>query len=151
MQTKEIKNLEELKEICLSFTQSFKLPQLILLEGPLAVGKSQMVYFMCMALGVLKEELSSPTFSLINVYKRRNKGSVYHIDLFRLKKETELETTAFWDIFYLPSIVFIEWPELVKHKLPSLWNKLYIELGFSENQEFRILKWNSKATDSTNL
>ena len=145
MQTKEIKNLEELKKKLFCFFQAFKIPQLILLEGPLAVGKSQMVYFMCRALGVFKQEFSSPTFSLINVYESGDKGPVYHIDFFRLKEEKELETTAFWDIFYSPSIVFIEWPELVKGKLPLMWNKLYIELSFSKNKESRILKWQFKS------
>ena len=138
-----MKSLTELREVCFSLVQDFRIPQLIFLEGPLAVGKSQMVYFMCAALGVPKEELSSPTFSLINVYRKNNKAAIYHVDLFRLKNEQELETTAFWDIFYTPSIVFVEWPELVREKLPPLWNKLYIQLSFSKDSKFRILKWTS--------
>ena len=142
---RQIKSLVELKKVCFSLVQDFQIPQLVLLEGPLAVGKSQMVYFMCKALGVSKEECSSPTFSLINVYKRNNKATeIYHVDLFRLKNEQELETTAFWDIFYTPSLVFIEWPELVKDKLPPLWNRIDIQLSFSKDSEFRILKWTSR-------
>ena len=143
MHTQEIKNLEELKEICFSLVKDFQIPQLVLLEGPLAVGKSQMVYFMCAALGVQKEELSSPTFSLINVYKGKT-SSIYHVDLFRLKDERELESTAFWDIFYSPALVFVEWPELVREKYPSLWNKLYIQFNFSKDSKIRILKWTSR-------
>ena len=141
MQTKKINDLEELDKICTDFVRSFKTPQLILLEGPLAVGKSQMVYFMCKALGVFEQELSSPTFSLINVYKKNDKAFVHHADLFRLKTEAELETTAFWDIFYSSEIVFVEWPELIKGKLPPLWNKLCIKLSFSINKDARILEW----------
>ena len=141
MQTKNIKNLEELQNICFDLAQELKIPQLVLLEGPLAVGKSQMIRYIIEALGFPKEQICSPTFSLINVYKKLNKETIYHIDLFRLKNEKELETTAFWDVFYFPTIVFIEWPQLIKEKLPPLWNKLYIELSFSNNQESRILKW----------
>ena len=141
MQTKDIKNLEELKNICFDLAQKLKIPQLVLLKGPLAVGKTQMIRYMAEALGFPKEQICSPTFSLINVYKKPNKEFIYHIDLFRLKNETELETTAFWDIFCSPTIVFIEWPELVKEKLPPLWNKLYMELDFSNDLESRVLKW----------
>ena len=141
MQTKNIKNLKELKNNCVKLAKELAIPQLILLKGPLAVGKSQMIRYMVEALGFPKEQICSPTFSLINVYKKPNKEFIYHVDLFRLKNETELETTAFWDIFYLETMVFIEWPELIKEKLPPLWNKLYIELSFSNDQESRILKW----------
>lgn len=141
MQTKAIQNLKELQNICFELAQELEAPQLVLLKGSLAVGKSQMIRYMAEALGFPKEQICSPTFSLINVYKKPNKETIYHVDLFRLKNETELETTAFWDIFYSPTIVFIEWPELIKGKLPHLWNKLYIELLFLNNQESRILKW----------
>lgn len=148
MQKKNIKNLEELKNICLDFAQELKVPQLVLLEGPLAVGKTQMIRYIVEALGFSKEQICSPTFSLINVYKKPNKKSIYHVDLFRLKNETELETTAFWDIFYSATIVFIEWPKLIKEKLPPLWNKLYIELNFSNDQCSRILKWKHHNKDA---
>ena len=141
MQTRKIKDLKELREVCLDFVKAFSVPQLVLLEGPLAVGKSQMIRYMVEAMGFPKNEIGSPTFSLINVYKKPDKESIYHIDLFRLKNEKDLETTNFWDIFYSPAVVFMEWPQLVKNKLPPLWNKLYIDLNFSEDKKTRILKW----------
>ena len=143
MQTKDIKNLEELNQISFELAKTFVVPQLVLLEGPLAVGKSQMIRYMTEALGFPKEDICSPTFSLINVYKKTNTESIYHVDLFRLKNEKELETTAFWDIFYSPTIVFIEWPDLVKKKLPARWNKLCIQLSFAKDKKSRILKWES--------
>ena len=148
MNTKEIKSLANLKETCRHFIKTFKIPQLVLLEGPVAVGKSQMVRYMAEALGYPKEDFCSPTFSLINVYKT-NKKSIYHVDLYRLDKFSDIETIAFWDIFYEPTIVFIEWPQLVKGRLPSLWNKLYIELSFFNNHRF--LKWEYKRGQSCSM
>ena len=144
MHTKEIKNLKELKKIGFEFVKLFKIPQLILLEGPLAVGKSQMVQYMSEALGLAKEEFCSPTFSLINVYKQTKKTSIYHVDLYRLEKQEDIEAIAFWDIFYSETIVFIEWPHLVKTKLPPLWNKLHIQMDFLKNSNSRILKWKNE-------
>ena len=111
------------------------------------MGKSQMVRYMASALGFPKEEVRSPTFSLINVYKKEGK-LIYHTDFYRLKNAEEIEAIAFWDIFYEPAIVFMEWPHLVKKELPPLWSKLYIELSFClpsgkevDSAESRNLKW----------
>ena len=106
-----------------------------------------MVRYMASALGFPKEEVRSPTFSLINVYEKEGK-LIYHTDFYRLKSAEEIEAIAFWDIFYEPAVVFMEWPHLVKKELSPLWSKLYIELSFcpSSNEgmvskESRILKW----------
>ena len=141
MQNKKIKNLKELKKTSLKLVKAFKIPQIVLLKGPLAVGKSQMVQYMVEALGGLKD-IRSPTFSLINIYETPKNTKIYHVDLYRLKNLEDIETTAFWDIFYEPTIIFVEWPQLVEKKLPPFWNKLYIELKFYRNQNSRIIKWN---------
>ena len=140
MNQKEIKNLKELKQVSFSLAKEFKTPQIVLLKGELAVGKTQMVQYMVQALGVEKETVNSPTFSLINLYKDGAKG-IYHVDLYRIQKEKELENLAFWDIFCEPAVVFIEWPQLVEKKLPPLWNKLCIQMEFSQEESARKLKW----------
>ena len=144
MHTKEIKNLAELQKISLELVKGFTLPQLILLEGPLAVGKTQMVRYMAEALDCPKKDICSPTFSLINVYNNQKGNDIYHIDFYRIKKREDIESTSFWDIFYEPTIIFIEWPMLVKNNLPPLWNQLDIDLSFSNNSTSRILKWKQK-------
>lgn len=140
MPTKTIKNLKELQEVSQSLAKTLKIPQVVLLKGPLAVGKTQMLKYMAEALGFSKKDIHSPTFSLINLYQKNNKTPIYHVDLYRLTSEKELESTAFWDIFYEDNLVFIEWPDLIAKKLPPLWNKMFIEIQF--HKDHRILKWN---------
>ena len=141
LKTKEVKNLKQLKNICFDLVKDFKVPLIVLLEGPLAVGKSQAVRYMAEALGYSEKQVCSPTFSLINIYEKQNKERIYHVDLYRLENESDIDTTAFWDIFYAPTTVFIEWPQLVKNKLPGLWNKLFIKLDFND-KESRTFRWN---------
>ena len=141
MNTKEIKNLQELKKISFDLVKSFQIPQVILLKGDLAVGKTQMVEYMATALGFEKDMVNSPTFSIINFYKKNQLKAIYHVDLYRIKKEKELEEIAFWDIFFEPAIVFIEWPQMVEKKLPDFWNKIIIQLEFSKKPESRTLTW----------
>ena len=96
---------------------------------------------MTQALGFEKETARSPTFSMINFYKKKSHKGIYHVDLYRIKQEKELEDIAFWDIFCEPAVVFIEWPQIVEGKLPHLWNKLVIQMEFCPNLNSRILKW----------
>ena len=138
---KEIHNLQDLKKICFDLVKDLQSPQIILLEGPLAVGKSQVVKYMASALGFPKDKVCSPTFSLINVYKKQNKETLCHADLYRLKTEEEVESILFWDMFDSTKQVFIEWPQLVKNKLPRYWNKLFIHLDFCPDKKSRIFKW----------
>ena len=138
---KEIKNLKELKQISFNLAKDFELPQIVLLKGDLSTGKTQMVQYMAQALGITAQKVDSPTFSIINFYKKNTGLGIYHVDLYRIKKEEELADIAFWDIFYHPTVVFIEWPELVEKKLPRLWNKLLIQMEFSKNPDQRLLKW----------
>ena len=141
---KKIKNLKELEVLSLALSQDLKAPQLILLKGPLGSGKSQTVRYMAKGLGCPMREIRSPAFSIIHVHFGRKKAlPIYHIDLFRLKKPEELDFRGFWDIFYSPAFVFIEWPELIQEMLPLNWRRLCIEIAFAKKEEGRILKWES--------
>ena len=144
MNKKEIKNLEELKQVSFDLVKGFKLPQLVLLKGDLAVGKTQMVQYMIQALGFKKETIHSPTFSFINCYQEDSKKRIYHVDLYRIKQDQELEDIAFWDIFYEARVIFIEWSERLGKQLPILWNKLFIQMEFSKKNDARIIKWERK-------
>lgn len=141
MHTQKIHNLKELKEQAQKLVQEIKKPQIILLEGALSAGKTQLIRFMGEFLEVPSYEICSPSFSLINHYKSPQ-GPVIHVDLFRLKNKEDLESTGFWDIFTSPQIVFIEWADLLKEELPQKWNKLHISLKII-SPEARTIQWQS--------
>lgn len=143
MKSVDISNINELQKISKYLALKLTSPQIILFQGPLGVGKTQMICFMAEALGIDRKDISSPAFSLINVYRNLKEDKVYHLDLFRLKSLNDLESTGFWDIFQSPSIVFIEWGNILKEdSLPVRWKKLFIELSFtgtsSRNLNYRF-------------
>ena len=141
MHSKAIKNLEELKELSFKLAQDLKVPQLVLLKGELAIGKTQIVKYMVEALNRDVKVVNSPTFSLINTYSWENSFDIHHIDLYRIKSEEELKQIGFWDLFYKEALIFIEWPEKVQNKLPDLWNKLWIEGSFSKKKQKRVFSY----------
>ena len=139
--SKTIHNLKELKSLCAKWAKALTAPQAILLEGPLAVGKTQAVRYMATALNFPSKEIMSPAYSLIQIYKKQPKNFIYHADLYRLKTQKEIESAGFWDIFHEPSLVFIEWPLLIQNKLPPSWNKLFIQMDFAGKPSGRMIKW----------
>ena len=144
MKTVDVTDIKKLKELSSRLVNTFSSSQIVLFQGPLGVGKTQMICFMAEGLGVSRKSISSPAFSLINTYKNSKGDDIYHLDLFRLNNQNELESIGFWDIFSNPSIVFIEWGNILRaEELPSRWSKLFIFLEFKEKNQ-RVLKYEFK-------
>lgn len=80
----------------------------ICLDGDLGAGKTLFVQKLAAGLGV-REEVTSPTFNLMNVYET-GRLPVFHFDLYRLEQEDELEDIGFYDYADAPDgVVLIEW------------------------------------------
>ncbi len=90
---------------------------ILLLSGDLGAGKTSLVKGLAKGLGI-KNEITSPTFTLMNVYKIKNKKTqpwqFVHIDTYRLKDEKELLEIGAEDYLGNPNtICVIEWPEKI--------------------------------------
>jgi tRNA threonylcarbamoyladenosine biosynthesis protein TsaE len=90
----------------------------VLLIGEMGAGKTTLVKSVCRALGVT-DEVSSPTFALVNEYLDGKGNAVYHFDLYRL--ESEEEALDFGVDEYLDSgaLCLVEWPEKISKFLPQ--------------------------------
>ncbi len=108
-----------------------KLPDraIILLEGELGVGKTQLTKFLCTFLEIPYS--ASPTYSLINEYQG-TKQMLYHLDLYRLENQQDLESIGFWDLFSAESAwICIEWADkLDPEQLPLTWPRYQIQLSY---------------------
>lgn len=125
-----LNSIEDLCDWTKKFINRLGTRDLILLSGPMGVGKSEFVKSCLKSWNV--EDTCSPTFAIHNIYMSPHKGAIDHIDLYRLKSETDLESTGFWDIFEKPKgIVFIEWANRLKiDDFPHEWTIWNIELKF---------------------
>lgn len=86
-------------------------PKLVLLRGDLGAGKTTMVKGIAEAFQAAEQEdVTSPTFTLIHEY-RGPQVNVYHIDLYRIDTQRELDTLALDDLMESNSILLIEWGE----------------------------------------
>ena len=87
------------------------------LYGPMGVGKTTFTKAVCERLGV-KDNITSPTFAIVNEYRSTTDELIYHFDFYRIKKLEEVYDMGYEDYFYSGAICFIEWPELIEELLP---------------------------------
>src|SRR5580658_10240183 len=86
-------------------------PLIVLLRGDLGAGKTTLVKGIAEGFEAARaEDVTSPTFTLIHEY-RGPRTTLYHIDLYRIDTERELETLGLDDLLAPNSILLIEWGE----------------------------------------
>jgi tRNA threonylcarbamoyladenosine biosynthesis protein TsaE len=96
----------------------------VCLEGDLGSGKTTLVQGMAVGWGSL-DQVTSPTFVLVNLYRRLDGGYFNHLDAYRLKDSTEAEELDM-EALMVTGILVVEWAERIKSALPMdhLWVSL---------------------------
>ena len=106
-------------------------PKLVLLRGDLGAGKTTLVKGIAAAFEAASEEdVTSPTFTLIHEY-RGPQANLYHIDLYRIDTQRELDTLALDDLRGDDSILLIEWGE----KFPRFVRERDLEIALERNSD----------------
>jgi tRNA threonylcarbamoyladenosine biosynthesis protein TsaE len=117
-------------------------PKLVLLRGDLGAGKTTLVKGIAAAFDAAAEEdVTSPTFTLIHEY-RGPRANLYHIDLYRIDTQRELDTLALDDLCADDSILLIEWGE----KFARFVRERDVEIALErEGENGRRIRVNSQA------
>jgi tRNA threonylcarbamoyladenosine biosynthesis protein TsaE len=79
----------------------------VLLEGPLGAGKTAFVRGLAMGLGCDPDDVSSPTFTIVQEY--RGNLTLQHVDLYRLSP-VEVDDLALDDLIE-DAVMAVEWPD----------------------------------------
>lgn len=104
------RNSEETALFAASLGQHLLPGDTVLLYGDLGAGKSVFARGCARALGV-KDEMASPTFTLMQPYKGKNGVNVYHFDLYRISDEDEFFASGLQDHIGTDGVSLIEWPQ----------------------------------------
>jgi len=111
MKTFSTHSAEETTDLGRRLAADLKPGSIILLRGDLGAGKTTMVKGIAEGFQAAKaEDVTSPTFTLIHEY-HGPAVTLYHIDLYRIDTQRELDTLALDDLMIPQSILLIEWGE----------------------------------------
>lgn len=114
----------------------------VALIGTLGAGKTRLVQAIAAALGVPRDEITSPTFVLVNEY-RGGRLPVYHFDTYRLRDEDEFLELGPEEYFSGVGITFVEWADRFEQFLPAGYLKIEIVPVGATEREFTISATNA--------
>jgi tRNA threonylcarbamoyladenosine biosynthesis protein TsaE len=120
-----ISDKSRLKEAAKKFLGETEGSYIFAFYGQMGAGKTTFIKAICNELGV-SDVVTSPTFTLINEYKRPGKTPVFHFDFYRIKNISEVFDFGFEEYTDGSSYCFMEWPEKIEYILPPDTLKIYI-------------------------
>jgi len=108
----------------------------VCLQGDLGAGKTTLVQGLAQGWGSL-DPVSSPTFIIVNVYRRPDDGQLFHMDAYRLESAPEAAELDL-DEMLAQGSVLVEWPELIREILPEQHMWISFEYVAEENRQMLI-------------
>lgn len=108
---------EETRALGEKMARELRPGDVILLEGPLGAGKSELARGIARGLGVA-ETVTSPSFTILNVYTS-GRIPLYHFDWYRLESEEELYELGMEEYLGGDGIALVEWPGRCPDALPA--------------------------------
>ncbi|MDR3290374.1 MAG: tRNA (adenosine(37)-N6)-threonylcarbamoyltransferase complex ATPase subunit type 1 TsaE [Rickettsiales bacterium] len=130
-------SLQETRELANKIALELKVGDVILLNGDLGAGKT---YFAtCVIQKLLNKEINvtSPTFNIVKEYQTNNGYTIYHFDLYRIKKPEELYELDI-DKAFNEGISIIEWSKKAKELIYNIKYEIDIEILEGECREFKV-------------
>tara|TARA_B100001057_G_C22867941_1_gene957427 strand:- start:6383 stop:6823 length:441 start_codon:yes stop_codon:yes gene_type:complete len=109
--------------------------KVVTFKGPMGSGKTTMIKSICRQLG-FDDNVSSPTFSIVNSYENSSNDMIFHLDLYRIEKIEELMDIGIEEYLDSGNWCFIEWPEIIDRLLN--FKHTQIELSILNNFKRRI-------------
>src|SRR6266699_2276392 len=103
-------NLDDIENVAKEFVECSSAYKVFAFTGGLGAGKTTFINAICKQLGV-KETVTSPTYAIIQEYHFKEKGIIYHIDMYRIKNIEEAIEAGVEDCLRSDKLCMVEWPE----------------------------------------
>mgnify|MGYP001183061670 FL=1 len=117
---------------------------ILLFWGSMGAGKTTFAKSLCAGLGVLPEIVTSPTYTLVNIYP--GDWPVFHVDLYRLNAPEELDDFDREDLITDEGVTLVEWPQFL---LNYLSDEPVLNLAFETVSEYQ--RWLSLESESADF
>ncbi len=118
---------EETFELGRSLARRLRGGELLLLEGDLGLGKTVFARGLATGLGVAPEDVSSPSFTLVQEYTG-GRVPMFHVDLYRVETVEEIQSIGLEEIISSGGVVVVEWGE----RLPPFYRRNAFTVHFHD-------------------
>lgn len=118
---------------------SLKPGAVVALYGDLGSGKTVLTKGIGSALGIASEEISSPTFTIVNEYLA---GTIplFHFDAYRIESPEELFDLGYEDYFFGEGICIVEWADRIESLLPEHTIRLQLVHAGDGTRRIRMME-----------
>ena len=130
---------EQTRRIGMRLGASLQAGDVICLQGDLGAGKTTFVQGLAQGWGSL-DAATSPTFILVNLYRRVDGAQLFHMDAYRLDSAPKAEELDL-DTMLAEGPLLIEWPERIKSLIPH--DCIWLEMEYLA-EEHRQMRFKSK-------
>jgi tRNA threonylcarbamoyladenosine biosynthesis protein TsaE len=130
--------MNDLSALVHSIRAQLEHSSIVALTGPLGSGKTTMVSSLLRSYGIA-QEITSPTFTYVNVYHTQTGFTLYHFDLYRIESLDAFLYAGFDEYLYQPhSVAIIEWPEVVEPLLTH--DVCHVALEYDTEIDARVVR-----------
>ena len=124
----KVEKLKDIGKAAKKLIDAFSDQKIFAFYGKMGAGKTTFIQAICKYLGS-PDNVTSPTFALINEYTAANSRPIYHMDFYRIEKLEEVFDLGYEDYMYSGNYCLIEWPEKIESLLPGRYVEVKIEAG----------------------
>ncbi len=122
----EVNSIDDLSNAAQSFLNTFKDERVFAFYGKMGAGKTTFIKALCRAMGS-SDNITSPTFALVNEYDTEWEKKIFHFDFYRVKDIEEAMDIGFDDYIDSGNYCFMEWPEKIEDLLPLNLVEVHLE------------------------
>ena len=130
-------SLKNISKVSQKIVENIK-HKIIVFEGEMGSGKTTLIKSICKKINTT-DDVSSPTFSLINEYKSQN-SIIYHFDFYRIKNINEAYDFGANEYIDSGCLCLIEWGFKIKEMLPEQYHIIKIKKVSRNLRELIFLK-----------
>jgi tRNA threonylcarbamoyladenosine biosynthesis protein TsaE len=136
---------EQTRRVGMRLGRALQPGDVICLQGDLGAGKTTFAQGVAQGWGSL-DEVSSPTFILVNLYRRADGAQLFHMDAYRLESAAEADELDL-EAMLEQGPLLIEWPERIQSLMPQ--DRIWVQLEYlAEEQRQMRFKSTGKRYDA---
>jgi tRNA threonylcarbamoyladenosine biosynthesis protein TsaE len=125
---------EQTRRVGMRLGASLRPGDVICLQGDLGAGKTTFVQGLAQGWGTL-DAVSSPTFIIVNLYRRADGAQLFHMDAYRLESVPEAEELDM-EAMLTQGPLLVEWPERIQGLIPP--NRIWLEMEYLAEEQRKM-------------